>query len=300
MPITEEQRKARRGALGSSDIPAIFGVDRFKTPHDVWASKVYELENVDTGATSWGTALEDPILDWTERELGVALSRNRTIAVPGAPIVANIDAVVSPSDPEIPVEAKSCAIMSEFAAEKEEFGEPYTDQVPDRVCVQANVHMLATGADHCWVPTLIGGRGPVMFDVPRAQSLIDAIAEQARRFWDTYVTPRIPPDDEWATAGLPSLETIKRIRREPSSVVVFNAAQAALVDAWESAKDALRYVEGQKKQAEAAMLIHLGEAEGATLPDGRMLTYLEQHRKEFTVKATTFRVARIKKAKVKK
>ena len=39
MPITSAQRLARRNHIGASDLPAIMGLDTFKTAADVWLEK---------------------------------------------------------------------------------------------------------------------------------------------------------------------------------------------------------------------------------------------------------------------
>jgi hypothetical protein len=40
--------------------------------------------------------------------------------------------------------------------------------------------------------------------------------------------------------------------------------------------------------------VKLGDAEGGLLPDGRLITFMETHKKAYSVKASTFRSLRIK------
>jgi hypothetical protein len=292
MPITKDERELRRKAVGSSDVPAILGYDSYRTVGDVYKSKRFVLEETDKPWLETGNAFESAIIDYASRIRGVNVLRNIRREVPGTPIVCNIDGVEE--DSCRPWEAKTCGVWSEYVEERNQWGEPGTDIVPDRVLVQANTHLAALPqADLCIVPVLLVGRGILIYEVPRNDDLIDTITETSKRFWQDYVLQQRMPGAEWGDYVAPSLDVVKQIRRVPGSVITFNSQQAKLVDQWERAKAAVAFVTKAKELAEAAWVAQLGDAEAADLPDGNRITYLEQHRKEHLVKAYSFRQGRI-------
>lgn len=283
MPITEAQREARRNHLGSSDVAAILGVDRFRNAYDVWLEKTGKLdEQKESPAMYAGTVFEDGVLQYAEKQLG-KLIRNQYRSAKNLPIGANIDALIVESNE--PVEAKTAGLYGPL---NEEWGEDGTDQVPDRVLVQSHVHMLCVDKPVCHVAAFIGGRGFRLYQVPEDAEIKNIIAEKAIEFWDKHVKADIPPEDT-----VPSLAVVKRIRREPELIV---PVPDAIVQRWQACRDAYLAAQKMKEAAEAELLAALGTAEGGTCSMGT-ITYLETHRKGYEVKPASYRVLRIKKSK---
>lgn len=298
MPITSAQLEKRQQHLGSSDMAAILGMDPFRNAYDVWLEKTGKLEDQQgNDAMFAGTMFEDGVLQYAEKELGEKLIRNqyRSAKDRGIPLGANIDALVVGSG--LPVEAKTAGL---FGPLRDIWGEAGTDEVPDRVIIQATVHMICSATDLCHIAAFLGGRGFAMFQVKRDAVVADVVTETAVQFWEKHVLANVPPDD-----SLPHAQSIKRIRREPETTV---SIQQQLVDDWLTAKEGVKAAELVKEQAEVKLLTALGEAEGGITPAG-MLTYLAQTRstidskalkaehpeiyEQFT-KATTYRVPRWK------
>lgn len=297
MPITATQLEKRRQHIGSSDMAAILGLDPFRNAYDVWLEKTGKLEyQPPTDVMEAGTMFEDGVLQFAEKELG-KLVRNqyRSAKDRGIPLGANIDALLV--DSGIPVEAKTAGL---FGPLRDIWGESGTDEVPDRVIIQAHVHMECTLTEMCHVAAFLGGRGFVMYAVQRDPVVAEVISETAVTFFNNHVLANTPPND-----ALPHASSIKRIRREPETTV---SLDYDLVDAWLTAKDGVKAAEAIKDAAEIKLLTALGEAEGGITPAG-MLTYLAQSRSTIDSKAlkaahpeiyeqfsksTTFRVPRWK------
>ncbi len=300
MPITPAQLEKRKERLGSSDMAAILGLDRHRNAHDVYLEKTGRLEPQETNqAMEAGTMFEDGVLQYAERELG-KLTRNqfRSAKDRGIPLGANIDAVLIEGN--IPVEAKTAGL---FGPLRDTWGEPGTDEVPDRVIIQATVHMICSMTDLCHVVAFLGGRGFVKYVVNRDATIVDVVSETAVRFWSTNIVGDTPPDNT-----LPSAQSIKRIRREPETVV--NIDQE-LIDNWLKAKEAVKAAEAIKDESEVKMLTALGDNEGGLGLSG-MLTYYAQSRTSVDAKmlkaehpeiyeqyarVSTYRVPRFKRAK---
>lgn len=303
MPITAQQREQRRHHLGSSDMASILGVDPWRNAYDVFLEKTGKVEDLkENEAMYLGTALEDGVLTFAEDQLG-KLKRNQYRSAQGFPIASNIDAIVVAS--EEPVEAKTAGLLGPMA---EPWGDPGTDDLPDRVIIQAHCHMLCTDKEICHVPALLGGKGFVMYHVTLDKVILDLIMEKSTEFWDDYVLKDVPPPDV-----MPSYAMAKRMKRTPGKVVKIDEV---LVVNWESAKGNLKVAKEIREAAEAELLTALGDADaGEYGTEGMLLTYFEQCRRSVRAKelrdaypkiyakfenVSHFRVARTKKPKKKK
>lgn len=285
MPITSEQREQRRGFLGSSDMAAILGLDPYRTALDVYASKVFELEErEDSEAIELGNTFEAPLLFWAARKLGASFVENvRTVS---GIFASNHDGLLLESDTFAPV---GCAadlskppIELSVTYRKEgleakvrtfdpsEFGEEGTDQIPPRVICQTQVQCLTGGLERVYVPVMLPWHGRLsrrLYKVERSESVIAHVRAVGEAFWRDHVLAKVPP------AGVSgSIEVWKRIVREPNSIAT---VPAELVERWEACKLAEREAEKAKDAAFVELLAQVGEAEawewGAE--DGTFYTY---------------------------
>lgn len=283
--ITAEQRRERRNHIGSSDIAAIVGCDPFKSRLAVFLEKVYDVEDLPVkGALARGNRYERALLDFAADELGVELQRDVRVLHPALSIVAvNMDALVVGRREG--VEAKTTSMA-------EEYGDPGTDIVPDRVLCQCHLQMDAADLEVVWVPVLLARFGrlqEVMYRVDRNEQLIDSLRTHAQEFWDNHVLPKIPPPLD----GPPPLDVIKRVRRTAGATVDLDPA---LVADWRAKNAARLRAEKEEESALSAVLAPLGDAEIGDYGDPeKVLTYRSQKRAGYTVDPTTYRVARLSK-----
>lgn len=285
MPITPQQREDRRAHLGGSDLPALVLGPAHRL-YEVWASKVFPTDDVTNAAMEYGNLFEGPVLTLAEKQLG-PIRRNCTVALAGTPIATNVDGIVDETGE--PVEAKTSGLKGPVYGE---WGDDGTDQVPDAVMVQCHGHMLATGAEVCHVPALIGGRGFLMFHVERCNDLCDIITTRAAKFWSEHVETATPPDAAWDALSGPSLDILKRIKRVPGKLA---KPRMDLVKRYETAKAWYSMAEKMRDATKAELIGSLGDTEGALLPDGRMIKYMAEKRKGHTVAPSAPRVLRIGK-----
>lgn len=286
MVITAEQKTERKKHLGSSDMPAILGCDPYRSAHDVYLEKTGQLkEQKESAAMDIGNMMEVGVLDYAERELG-PLDRNVHGICSQLPILqVNTDAVLKSANE--PVEGKTANILRPYAV-NENWGEEFTDDIPNYTIVQSHVHMICLKSEICHVPALIGGRGLCMFTVNINVTMVELILNTAKRFWTENVQKGIPPSD-----SMPHLEVIKRIKRVPNKVV---DVDPVLVQKWMDAKEAHKAAEAEKEMTQEALLAVLQDAEQGNAKGLGIVTYFETSRKGYEVKPCTFRTARFKKA----
>ncbi len=287
MAITLEQRQARRQFVGSSDAAAIMGLDKFKSAADVWLEKTDQLnEWAGNAATDRGAFLEPAILNFAEKRLG-HFARDEMRVHENGILATNFDGInIGYVEEPFIVEAKSSVLPEEWGPEE-------TDQVPDRVVVQCHHAMYVAGPEYrvAFVPVLLPGFRSFdfrMYRIDRKDELADAIAAECIAFVADYIRPLIRPSE-----FRPSLDVLKRVKRVPNkSVPVSDKLVAVLAQAKELAKTASE----RAKEAEAALLAEIGDAEAATYSGGE-ISYFETNRKGYTVEPCAFRQLRIKPAK---
>jgi putative phage-type endonuclease len=287
--ITAEQRQLRRRYIGSSDAPAIMGLDPYRSASDVYLEKTGQVEDFEGNEhTERGNLLEPVLIEWAERKLGNVIYRDTMLQSKCGVLCCNFDGLVGNGHPvEESVEAKS-------AVNADEWGDEGTDQIPERHIIQIH-HGFAVlpSLKVCWVPVLLPGYKSLdfrLYKVDRNDELADAVADTCRQFMREHVAKLIPPSD-----FRPSIEVLKRMRRLPSKVIPVSADLAAK---YIQARDAVKDAEKAKLEAEKSLLAALADAEGGEW-DGGSLTYMEIKRKGYTVDDTTYRQLRIKVAKEK-
>ena len=271
MPITNEQRKARVTSIGSSDVPALFGVSPWTTAYDVWLEKTEKLEGQPPEAP-WlanGNLFEPVIMDWAERELEDHIVRDVHIEAPDFHLAANIDGVTQKTS--FPVEGKRVGGWGQWS---DSFDPDVTDGVPEYVIYQSHVHMICLetdgfSPDRTYVPVYLNRRDQFhMFQVPRNDDLVDAIKEECVNFWENHVQADTPPED-----SLPSYDVCKRIRRPPNKTIQIDPA---FLQVWNSHRAKRLELEKLEKDAYQELVAQMGDAERAECGDLGAVTFFSQ------------------------
>jgi len=307
--LTQTQLAERRGAIGASDMPAVLGLSRWRTAYDVWLDKTGQADDADLSgneAVELGHALEETVLARAERELGEIWLRQERFLRESDHLAATVDGVRH-SDWQ-PVEAKTAGLVGPLI---DSWGDDETDDIPEPYIIQLHVQMLcmegqAVGQEVTPLPdmghlaALLGGRGFRLYDVPRNDDLCEVIITAARRFWTRFVEPA----EEWMDNLValqneldqpPSMDTLKLVRRVPEKVVDLGDDALPVIEQWTAAKEAAKAATAAKEAAQARVLALLGNAEAATLPDGRALTFFEYTRKGYEVAPSASRTLYLKK-----
>lgn len=175
---------ARRTGLGGSDIAAICGLSRWRSPLEVWLSKMDLLpQREESEAMRWGHALEEPIRREVARRLDVTVVPDHALYRAQAPAFA----LGSPD-----------AIIGDYARVGEwklvgarQVGE-WDEGPPLDAELQARWYMLVLGYQEAIVAGLLGGTQLAIHEVSRDAEIEGMMVERATLFW-RLVTDRIPP-----------------------------------------------------------------------------------------------------------
>jgi len=220
--------------------------------------------------------LEPLLLDYVEYKIDQSIERG--VMCENGRLAANLDGLItSDGIGDSHVEAKTTSLV-------EEWGDPeVANEVPAKVLIQCHHQFHCAATALAWVPVLLGGWGGLrlkLYRVERNDRLVESVAERCESFWDRYVQPMIPPPGDPG-----KLDMLKRVVRQPSKSIIV-ASEA--VEAFETAKAMQRLASDCKRQAEAQLLIAMGDAEEC-VSDAGSYTYMEYTRKGHTVKPSTYR-----------
>lgn len=240
----------RRHGIGGSDAGAVANLSPWKSPLDVYYSKVgTEPANDEPNpAMHWGNVLEESVAGEFARVTGSKLRRRNAVIAHSQHewMLANLDRVIvgSSAGPGI-LEVKTTKFLGD------DWGPDGSDQIPEYYMAQVQHYLAVTGYQWAAVAVLgLSDRDFRVYWIARDDELIDALTEIERRFWSEHVLPQQPPEprswDEVAKRW--PVDTRDRIEATPE--VVQACAQLAAVKAQlKPLEDQRQDLEGQIKRA---------------------------------------------------
>ena len=189
--ITERQRELRKKSIGSSDAAALLGLDKYRTPYDLWLEKTGRIEGFSgNAATERGEYLEDGLLRWAESKLGKIVKPSNSFTLvteAGTVLRAHVDGQRDKyAKGNTVIEAKN------MVHNDDEWGPDNSDEIPFNVYIQVQHQMLCAEAPDAWVIRL-GKYGFTKHPIDADPDIQSHIIRQADAFWQTYVVADEPP-----------------------------------------------------------------------------------------------------------
>lgn len=184
----------RHKYIGGSDIAAIMGMSRWKTPLKLWAEKTQKLPMADLSnieAVELGTDLEEFVAQKFSQKTGKAVRRApKEYTHKDYPYMhAHIDRLVTGSE-----ELLECKTASFF--KKDEWED---DEIPQEYILQVMWYLGITGRKIGHIAVLIGGQSFKYKQIEFDAELFNTMVEAAKEFWDCVqndTPPAVMPDDD--------------------------------------------------------------------------------------------------------
>ena len=177
----------RKSGIGGSDVAAVLGVSKWKTPYQLWLDKTSDtVEEKESELLHFGQVLEQVIADEYARRNNVkVLRRNQLYRHADHPeLIANIDRYV------VGGKILECKTCNAYASSK--FGDG-GDEVPDEYLLQVQHYMHVTGYHSADLAVLIGGNEYRQFSLTYDADLAHYAADKCVEFWKSYVLTKTPP-----------------------------------------------------------------------------------------------------------
>ena len=194
MLINQDFSLDRSKYLGGSDIGAILGLSRFRSPLEVWMEKTgKEVKTLDSLPLRFGSFAESFVASEYSRSTGFDLIHDESIYVhPEYSFMsAHIDRFVLENDSPSPSRILECKTANPFSAG--DWGEVGSDQVPLTYLCQCIWYMAITNINRVDLAVLFGNSDFRIYEISRDQELESTILQKASFFWNAYVLHDVPP-----------------------------------------------------------------------------------------------------------
>lgn len=184
----------RHNYIGGSDIAAIMGMSRWKTPLKLWTEKTQKLPAPDLSnveAVELGSDLEEFVAQKFSQKTGKAVRKAPKMYVHPeySYMVAHIDRLVTGTD-----ELLECKTASFFKKDEWE-----NDEIPQEYILQVMWYLGITGRKVGHIAVLIGGQSFKYKQIEFDQELFDQMVEAAKEFWECVQNdnpPKVVADDD--------------------------------------------------------------------------------------------------------
>jgi putative phage-type endonuclease len=195
MLINQDFSVDRTKYIGGSDIGAILGLSKFKTPLEVWMEKTgKQTKQMDSLPLRFGSFAEEFVAQEYTRSSGHSLVHDESIYIhpQHSYMSAHIDRfVLGEGSDRPPTRILECKTASPF--NQDQWGEPGSDQVPMSYLCQCIWYMAITQIEVTDLAVLFGNSDFRIYTLKRDLDLEALVLKQASHFWNTYVLPDCPP-----------------------------------------------------------------------------------------------------------
>lgn len=278
--LTEQQQAMRRRGIGASEIAAIAGLSRWKSPMEVWEAKVHGHPLETSYAAALGLALEEPVAQAWAAETGLHVAPVATLQHPEHPLaLATPDRAVStsplPAGPlgleELRVRRVSrlLQVKSTTWRAAADWGEEGTDRIPVDYLCQAHWEGSVAGAARVTFAVDWDKARLASYEVQVDAGVFHRLLELAERWWRDYVVPqRAPPPDGTRSysdvlARLHPRDTLPVVEALPPEV-------RAVVEELVYLRQGQRALKRREQVVAQAVRLALGDSAGAVGPWGRV------------------------------
>lgn len=270
-----EWLEARHKGIGSSDAPTILGLNKYKSPYQLWLEKTgrEQAEKVENDAVLMGHMLEDVVAQRYQHETGAKVIKDNKIRFrEDKPfLMCNLDRIVQKSE-QAPRGILECKTTTKY------YLDSCDTPVPTYYYAQICHQLMVTGMPYGDLAVLVDGRGFEKFRVQSsiAQEFIDNLEHDLTRWWTDYIVadkepPKIASD----------LLTVQQIHG--SSI---NATEKIMSDLTrlQSVKAQLKELETEEKALKNSIIEFIQDNESIKNDEKVVATYKLQTKGKFNQK----------------
>lgn len=274
--LTHEEwlQQRRELGIGGSEMAAILGYSKWRSPLDVWLDKKGQSEEVqDNEYMYWGRRMEEVVAEEFEKRTGYKVRRNNFILQSDEwPwLFADIDREIVGSDAGL--ECKTSSSWNKDAWEG--------DNIPDAYYIQCQHYMAVTGKQSWWLACLIGGNNFIYKEIKRNEEFIEIMAEEGRRFWQLVKENKMPAVDNSKNCE----EALQKIYvvTNPESINLPSEANT-WIDQYKNAREQEKFWGNEKQLAKNKLCDLLGEHEVGSIGEHKVMWKYTKGRTSFDKK----------------
>jgi len=294
----QEWLKWRQKGVGGSDVASICGVNPWHSALALYydkTEKVPELEAENLPA-ELGLFLEPFIAvkfeKWLRENEGIEVSVWKLPYILQHPTnkiaLANLDGYFFHplKNEEVIVEYKTTSVYNY---------ENWVDEnIPDYHYLQIQWYLYVTNCKTCYLACLIGNNKFVVTVIERNDEVIEQIIVKVNDFWNNFVEKKVPPAPDGSVSAKETLDLMYKNVEVGKEIVITKPNIEVCLKNIIHIKKEIKNLTGDLESFQQTIKAELGTAETARCGEW-LITWKEQSRKEFLVKASKCRALRIKK-----
>lgn len=246
-----EWLERRRSGIGGSDVAPILGLSRWKTPRDIWLSKIdtaVDIEDRPTVQQLIGAALEEHVLRLYSEQTGRTVRKShQLLRDPDHPcLVANLDA-----------RAAGRIIEIKTARNDDDWGDPGSDDIPQEYWLQVQHYLQVTRTAVADVAVMFLNESTpavTVYEVPRSDQYAEVVAELVD-WWGRHVEGKSEP------TPTTSADCGRRWPRSNGAEAIATHEALIAIEELRGLKAAMKAMEDRKDQLETVIKSAMGEAE---------------------------------------
>lgn len=176
----------RKKGIGGSDVAAICGLSRYRSPLAVYLDKMGEIPPLeDNPKMKAGRMLEPVIADWFGEETGMKVMKQNAIFQHKTHpfMLANIDRWLPGQNAGLEIKNTGEYSRDDWSG----------TQAPTEYILQCNHYMAVTGAERWYIAVLIGGWDLQWRIIERDETLIANLITIEEAFWTKHINAQQPP-----------------------------------------------------------------------------------------------------------
>ena len=254
--------------IGGSDIAAVLGISKWKSPFDVWAKLVGQAPEIEQNqAMEWGTILEPVVArHYTQGHPGEFLTQPGRLAHPHLPYVCGTPdfLVHSGEDTKLlrGLEIKTAGLRAAS------FWGSEGDAIPEEYLVQCAWYMIVTGLETWDVAVLLGGQEYREYTLVADQELQKLLLAQAAQFWAKHVLTGLPPEPGGSESTAHTIRSL--YPRSIANMKTATPEECVVAGLLQEAEMLLAEAESQHAALKAKLMLAMGESEALLGPWGRI------------------------------
>jgi putative phage-type endonuclease len=263
--FTPEQLELRRRTLGASEVPAVLGLDRYKSPHDIWLTKRGLVPPfAGNEHTEWGLRIEPVIRANAAEVLGVTMEQPGTLIHEAHPWAsATPDGMFT-----LEGEPHVLEIKNKTDRQAVHWGVAGTDEVPNDIAAQVYWQMLVTGTSRGVVAVLFGKSDFRLYHLTRDAEIAGSIFDACRAFWARHIEEGIEPEISGGSATRDYLKS--KFSAHGDAVRDATRDEATLIGRLREVRDRIKALEADKEAIENKLLAAIGSDAGIKCSAGRV------------------------------
>jgi len=283
----------RRQGIGGSDASVVCGINKYKSPIELFMEKTGQLPHQEAGeAAYWGTMLESVVKTEFTKRTGIEVEPvNAILQSETHPfMLANLDGTCE--DPNY----GTCVFEAKTA--RAYLANDWEDGIPDPYMLQLQHYMAVTGYKGAYIAVLIGGNTFKWKFIERDEEIIAMLIQLESEFWGMVQSNTPPPlDGSDASADFIGAQFPNS---RPFTQIDLPMEAAALIHQYDAACEQLENLTEQKQEAENLLKQMLGDNEAGIIAD-RIITWKTITQERLDSKAVKAKHPRIYKrfAKIK-